>query len=236
MAHIVEATEYNLNLCRQALKNSQVISVPTETVYGLAGNALDEIAINAIYKIKERPLYNPLILHTDSIENAKKYGTFNYLAQKLANKFWPGPLTIILQKKEIVCTAALSGLKKCKLYRAVVQERSGWCTNVECLVDTGSPVTVVRPHLAQDDSARRRSLKMVGVGTGAVMLVATTATFKKPDGFCRLPTYCEPRGNTVLNKLKADVLLGTDAIRALKLDLNSLMHGCDGSANLRFLS
>ena len=62
MAQIVKATDYNLNLCKQALVNSQVIAVPTETVYGLAGNALDEIALHAIFKIKGRPLYNPLIL------------------------------------------------------------------------------------------------------------------------------------------------------------------------------
>ena len=102
MAQIVKATDYNLNLCKQALVNSQVIAVPTETVYGLAGNALDEVALYSIFKIKRRPLFNPLILHTDCIKNAEKFGTFNPLAQKLAENFWPGPLTMILPKKDIV--------------------------------------------------------------------------------------------------------------------------------------
>lgn len=102
MAQILKATDYNLNLCKYALANSQVIAVPTETVYGLAGNALDEVALHSIFKIKGRPLFNPLILHTDSIKNAKKYGTFNLLARRLAEQFWPGPLTMILPKKDNV--------------------------------------------------------------------------------------------------------------------------------------
>ena len=71
MAQIVKATDYNLNLCKQALVNSQVIAVPTETVYGLAGNALDEIALKAIFNIKNRPLFNPLIIHTDCTKTLK---------------------------------------------------------------------------------------------------------------------------------------------------------------------
>ena len=102
MAQIVKATDSNLNLCKQALVNSKVIAVPTETVYGLAGNALDEIALHAIFKIKGRPLYNPLILHTHSVKNAEKFASFNPLARLLSEQFWPGPLTMILPKKDIV--------------------------------------------------------------------------------------------------------------------------------------
>ena len=102
MAQIVKATDYNLNICKQALVNSQVIAVPTETVYGIAGNALDKIALKAIFDIKNRPLFNPLIIHTDCIKSAEKYAFFNPLARQLAENFWPGPLTMILPKKEIV--------------------------------------------------------------------------------------------------------------------------------------
>ena len=102
MAKILKATEENLDLCKQQLDNSRVIAVPTETVYGLAGNALDKIALNTIFEIKERPLFNPLIIHTDSIKSAQKYAVFNHLALKLAEIFWPGPLTMILPKKNIV--------------------------------------------------------------------------------------------------------------------------------------
>lgn len=102
MAKILKATDYNLELCKQVLEKSKVIAVPTETVYGLAGNALDEVALQSIFKIKGRPLFNPLIIHTDCINNAEEFGAFNPLARQLAEQFWPGPLTMILPKKEIV--------------------------------------------------------------------------------------------------------------------------------------
>ena len=102
MAQILKATDYNLNLCKQALVNSQVIAVPSETVYGLAGNALDEIALKEIFNIKNRPLFNPLIIHTDCIKSAENYASFNPLAHQLAENFWPGPLTMVLPKKQII--------------------------------------------------------------------------------------------------------------------------------------
>ena len=110
MARILKATEENFSLCKEALNNSQVISVPTETVYGLAGNALDETALHSIFKIKGRPLFNPLIIHTYCSKSAEKYAFFNSLAVLLTEKFWPGPLTIILPKKEIVPSLVTANL------------------------------------------------------------------------------------------------------------------------------
>lgn len=110
MAQILEATELNLNLCKKALESSKVIAIPTETVYGLAGNALDETALLTIFNIKGRPLFNPLILHIDCVKNAEKYCTFNSLAKQLVEHFWPGPLTIILPKKEIVSDLVTANL------------------------------------------------------------------------------------------------------------------------------
>ena len=102
MAQILKATDHTLELCKQALDSSKVIAVPTETVYGLAGNALDEVALLSIFKIKGRPLFNPLIIHTDCVGSAEKYATFNSLARQLVDEFWPGPLTVILPKKAII--------------------------------------------------------------------------------------------------------------------------------------
>jgi len=82
------------------LSQGNVVAIPTETVYGLAANAFDEKAVAKIFEIKGRPNYNPLIVHIKSIED------LNMIAQKipqkayqLAQKFWPGPLTLILPKK-----------------------------------------------------------------------------------------------------------------------------------------
>lgn len=110
MAKILKPNDDNLNLCKKVLEESKVIAVPTETVYGLAGNALDDDAISKIFKIKGRPLFNPLIIHIDNFKTARKYATFNDLAKKLAKKFWPGPLTMILPKRAIVPNLVTAGL------------------------------------------------------------------------------------------------------------------------------
>jgi len=69
------------------------VAIPTETVYGMAANALDEDAILKIYSIKNRPSFNPLIIHISSLEKIRRY--VNHLPEqaiKLAETFWPGPL------------------------------------------------------------------------------------------------------------------------------------------------
>lgn len=102
MAKLLKATPEALKDCKKALEDSQVIAVPTETVYGLAANALNEAAVEKIFKIKRRPFFDPLILHTDSIDKARKFCQFNTLAKRLAESFWPGPLTLVLEKKDLV--------------------------------------------------------------------------------------------------------------------------------------
>ncbi len=85
--------------------------MPTETVYGLAGNALNTDAVTKIFEVKNRPTFDPLIIHTNSIERIKDYVVAIPLkAQLLAEKFMPGPLTLLLQKKEIIPDLVTSGL------------------------------------------------------------------------------------------------------------------------------
>lgn len=94
------------------LKNGKLIVIPTETVYGLAANALDEKAINLIFKVKGRPQDNPLIIHTYSKENIYKL-TKNqpkYL-DKIIDKFMPGPLTLVLEKQDFIPNIVTAGLK-----------------------------------------------------------------------------------------------------------------------------
>jgi len=78
----------------EALQNDEVIALPTETVYGLAGNAYNETAIKKIFELKKRPLYNPLIVHLHSKEQL-----IPEKAKILAEKFWPGSLTLVLKKR-----------------------------------------------------------------------------------------------------------------------------------------
>lgn len=95
------------------LKSGELVAIPTETVYGLAGNALDETAILKIFKVKNRPKFDPLIAHVDSLE--KVVSITSHIPDKalsLAEEFWPGPLTILLPKKSHVPDLLTSGLHR----------------------------------------------------------------------------------------------------------------------------
>lgn len=81
------------------LRAGRLVAFPTETVYGLGGNALSDAAAAAIYVAKGRPSFNPLIVHVASLEAAKRHALFNTVALRLAEQFWPGPLTLILPRR-----------------------------------------------------------------------------------------------------------------------------------------
>ena len=87
----------------EILNNEDVIAIPTETVYGLAGNIYSEKAIRKIFEVKQRPLFNPLIVHIHSTDQLEELVTdIPYNAKILAEKFWPGALTLLLKKKPSV--------------------------------------------------------------------------------------------------------------------------------------
>jgi L-threonylcarbamoyladenylate synthase len=81
-----------------ALAAGDVVGLPTETVYGLAGDAANRLAVARIYRVKDRPADHPLIVHVLTDEQAREWGAWNPAAQLLAEAFWPGPLTIVLPR------------------------------------------------------------------------------------------------------------------------------------------
>ncbi|MQP24186.1 threonylcarbamoyl-AMP synthase [Flavobacterium sp. LMO8] len=93
----------DINLAAQHLNDNGIIGFPTETVYGLAGNAFNTEAIHNIFEVKKRPTFNPLIVHIKGIEDLKQVATeIPPIAYELANAFWPGPLTLILKKQHYI--------------------------------------------------------------------------------------------------------------------------------------
>lgn len=107
MAEIGKSIETALHL----LEKGELVAIPTETVYGLAGNALNAKAVLEIFKVKNRPQFDPLIVHVASIAKAKELAeTFPVKAEKLATTFWPGPLTMLLKKKSFIPDLVTSGL------------------------------------------------------------------------------------------------------------------------------
>ena len=95
----------------QIIKEGGLVAFPTETVYGLGGNALDEHAAKKIYAAKGRPQDNPLIVHIHSTSQLDKL-VYDIPpgAAKLMDRFWPGPLTIIFPKKDIIPSGTTGGL------------------------------------------------------------------------------------------------------------------------------
>ncbi len=99
MAEIVSAAEFHERALQQAatlLEAGEVVAIPTETVYGLAGDATNGDAVARIFEAKGRPRFNPLIAHVADMEMAHSIGVFDPLSQRLAEKFWPGPLTLVV--------------------------------------------------------------------------------------------------------------------------------------------
>ena len=101
--HTPELFQKAVRRAAELLRAGEVVALPTETVYGLAANALDEKAVAKIFQIKGRPANNPIIVHVAGNEMAKRcVKNFPALAEKFSKSFWPGPLTLVLPRaKEI---------------------------------------------------------------------------------------------------------------------------------------
>jgi L-threonylcarbamoyladenylate synthase len=101
MADIIDATREPRRAVERAvavLSEGRPIAIPTETVYGLAADATRADAISAIYEVKGRPRFNPLISHVSDMPMAEVQAVFDPVSRRLAEAFWPGPLTLVLQR------------------------------------------------------------------------------------------------------------------------------------------
>lgn len=90
---------FGLSRAAELLRGGELVSFPTETVYGLGADACNDTAVARIYQAKGRPSFNPLIVHVADTESAARYVRLGPVAQKLAKAFWPGPLTMVLPRR-----------------------------------------------------------------------------------------------------------------------------------------
>ena len=103
----------DIELATQLLSQGELVGIPTETVYGLAGNALDINAVSKIFEVKARPSFDPLIVHVASLDAAAPYvEKIPKAAHDLAKCYWPGPLTILLPRKSTIPDLVTSGLDR----------------------------------------------------------------------------------------------------------------------------
>ena len=109
--NVRNATSTAISRAAELLRAGEVVGLPTETVYGLAGDALNPLALARIFEVKHRPLFDPLIVHVPDAEAAWNLALdIPVSARLLAENFWPGPLTLVLKKRDVVPDLATSGL------------------------------------------------------------------------------------------------------------------------------
>jgi L-threonylcarbamoyladenylate synthase len=106
----VAASAETISAAAALLRNGGVVAIPTETVYGLAANAFDAIAAARVFEIKQRPSFDPLIVHVSDLAMLDRIVTaIPEVAQRLAERFWPGPLTLVLPKSDAVPSIVTAG-------------------------------------------------------------------------------------------------------------------------------
>lgn len=103
---LLDSSEAGIKKAGEILRDGGLVGIPTETVYGLAANALNAKSVLKIFAAKGRPADNPLIVHIADFDDIKRFALVSEIpkaAVKLAEKFWPGPLTMIMKKSDAVC-------------------------------------------------------------------------------------------------------------------------------------
>ena len=107
---VLSADDESLSLAADLLAQGELVAFPTETVYGLGANALNREAVLSIFAAKGRPADNPLIVHVWNRAQLDDLCVVTPMARQLMDAFWPGPLTILMEKKEIVPPEVTAGL------------------------------------------------------------------------------------------------------------------------------
>jgi L-threonylcarbamoyladenylate synthase len=106
---IVQASDGAIARAARLLRDGELVAFPTETVYGLGGDATSETAVARIFAAKGRPRFNPLIVHVPGLEEAEPLAAFDERAREAADRFWPGPLTLVLPRRPDSGLSLLAG-------------------------------------------------------------------------------------------------------------------------------
>ena len=110
MVPVLRATEVEIDAAVQALRNGELVAFPTETVYGLGADASNPAAVRRVFEVKGRPSTHPVIVHLDGVRHLRRWAReVPELAQKLAARFWPGPLTLVLPRAHTVSDTVTGG-------------------------------------------------------------------------------------------------------------------------------
>ena len=176
------------------IRSGQLVAIPTETVYGLGANGLDEAAVAKIFEAKGRPQDNPLILHLSAAEEMGRYcHDIPEAAYRLAETFWPGPLTMVLPARDCVPKRTTGGLDTVAIRcpdSAITREiirLSGVPLAAPSANISGKPSTTTAAHVRHDHDGRIAAIVdggacRVGVESTIVDLTDTPARLLRPGG------------------------------------------------------
>ncbi len=184
----------DIKTAAEIVKDGGVVAMPTETVYGLAADALNGDAVKKIFKAKGRPADNPLIVHishVDDIERLNLVADFPEKAKALAEKFWPGPLTMIMKKSDIIPDEVSAGLDTVALRlpshtvaRVLIRE-SGTALAAPSANRSGSPSPTTASHVIDDldgeiDAVIDGGMCAVGIESTVITLATKTPRLLRP--------------------------------------------------------
>lgn len=245
---VVPASPASIQEAAGLIRDGRLVAFPTETVYGLGANALDDFAVSAIFAAKERPRFNPLIVHVLDRTEAVEIVTFNAIARALSEAFWPGGLTLVLPRRE---PSPLALLVSAGLDTAAVRSPSHEIARA--LLDaSGLPIAApsanrssrISPTTAQDvaeELAGRVSLILDG-GRCPIGLESTVVGFEnekpvllRPGGIARedIERVAGPLGEASGEKIQSPGQLASHYAPSAVLRLNA-RDVRDGEALLAF--
>lgn len=184
MATIFSASDDNISLLAQKLLGGEIVAVPTETVYGLAASAYDSAACARIFRAKGRPAFDPLIVHLPIGFDLREVAQPTSLASTLIETFWPGPLTLVLEKTRVIPDIVTSGLGSVALRmpsHPVFQRLLGAC-KTPLAAPSANPFGYVSPTTARHvaDSLGDRISSILDGGPCEIGLESTIVDVRDP--------------------------------------------------------
>ncbi len=188
--HIEKQPEEALNEAVRVIEAGFPVAIPTETVYGLAADATNPAAITRIYETKGRPQFNPLICHMANMAMAEQHAIFDPISRKLADAFWPGPLTLILPLRQespihSLATAGLDtvGIRIPKGFASALIERLGRPLAAPSANSSGKISSTSAAHVEADLG---RKIELILDAGSAPVGVESTIIKVESDGSVRL--------------------------------------------------
>lgn len=184
--HMDEAAEKVIAQAGQILKEGGLVAFPTETVYGLGGDALNPLSSGKIYAAKGRPSDNPLIVHIADMQSLERIVTqIPEAGKKLADAFWPGPLTMIFKKSDVVPRETTGGLQTVavrmpshKTALALIQAAGGYIAAPSANI-SGRPSPTLAKYVAEDMDGRIEMILdggSIGIGLESTIVDLTEGT------------------------------------------------------------